>query len=96
VLSVSVDGQPLAVADNPPDRDRMWNLHYFGPLENGIELALTVRSTQAVKLQVVERAAGLPEGSSPSTASLPDHLIFFGDMDVPSHVTYVSSSFTFE
>lgn len=96
VLSVTINGKTMAVAENPPDRKKMWNLHYFGPLKNGIELALKVRSAQPVRMLVVERAAGLPESPGQSIAPLLDHLIPFGDMDHPSHVTLVSSSFIFD
>jgi hypothetical protein len=96
VFSLAIDGKPMAVADNPPNRTKMWNLHYFGPLDDGIELALKVKSASAVEMLVVERASGLPGSADPSIAPLPDDLIPFGDMDHPSHVTLVSSSFTFD
>jgi len=94
VLSLAINGETLAVANNPPDREEMWTLNFYGPLAAGIELSLEVKSPQAVEMRLVERAAGLPD--IPGIASQPDYMIPYSDTDVPGHVTYISSFFTFD
>ncbi len=97
VLSVAINEVPLRVAENPPDRDEMWDLHYYGPLTTAMELSLEVRSPQAIKMFVVEGASGLPEISGQSVASQPVYLIPPAHLNRwDSHVTLISSLFTFE
>lgn len=96
VLSVAVNGKPLRVAENPPDREEMWKLKVWGPLTAGVELSLEARSPQAIEMLLVERAPGLPDIPGQSIAAQPDYLLPYASPDLPSHATLVSSSFTFE
>jgi hypothetical protein len=96
VLSVELNGQPLAMAENPPDREELWTLSYFGPLTTGLELSLEIRSPQAVNMRVVEVARGLPDIPGQSFSPQPVYLVPFSCFcRDDSHMTYISSSFTF-
>lgn len=97
VLSVVLNGEPLKLTENPPDREEMWSLSYFGPLTAALELSLEIRSMEAVNMRVVEVGTGLPETPGQSITPLPDYLVplscFCRD---DSNMTYVSSALTFE
>ena len=95
VLSATINGEPVKVPAYPPDRENRWELQYWGPL-TGMELGLEIGSPQAIKLFVVERVSGLPEIPEQAIEPQPDHLIPFAGAGNPSHVTLVSSSWTFE
>lgn len=96
ILSVVVNGKPMRVAENPPDREEMWDFHYYGPLTSGMELDLEVRSPRAVEMFIVEGVAGLPDIQDHSIPAQPDHLIPSAHLNRwDSHVTLISSSLTF-
>jgi len=92
VLSVAINGKPLKVANNPPDREEPWELRYWGPLMDGMELNLEVRSSQAIEMRVVEVRVGLPDSLVQSIAPRPEDMTTFtcyctddGDMTFISH-----------
>ncbi len=92
VLSLAINGEPLRVAENPPDREEPWELRYWGSLTDGMELSLEVRSPQAIEMRIVEVRVGLPESLVQSIAPHPDNMTTFtcfcaddGDMTFISH-----------
>lgn len=96
VLSAAINGEPIKVAENPPERGEPWELRYWGPLADGMELSLEVTSQQAIQMRVVEVAVGLPESLVQSIAPRPDDMTSFtcwcrddGDM------TLITSALTF-
>lgn len=97
VISVAINGEPLRVAENPPDREEPWELRYWGPLTDGMELSLEVRSPQGIEMRIVEVRVGLPESLVQSIAPRPEDVTTFtcycpddGDM------TFVTRSITFD
>jgi len=97
VISVAINGKPLRVAENPPDREEPWELRYWGPLTDGIELSLEVRSSQEIEMRVVEVGVGLPESLVQSIAPRPDNMTTFtcyclDDADM----TFISRSVDFD
>jgi len=97
VLSVELNGQPLEVAENPPDRQDLWTLAYVGPLTADLELSLEVRSPEAVKMHIVVVSRGLPDIPGQSISPDPDYLVPFSCFcRDDSHMTYISRSFTFD
>jgi hypothetical protein len=96
VLSVAINGEPVAVKENPPDREGMWELQYYGPLAAGMEMSLDVKSPDAIEMIVVERVPGLPNIPDQSIAPLPDYLGPYADTDLPSHVTLISNTHIFD
>jgi len=77
VLYVAINGELLKVAENPPDREEPWELRYWGPLTNGVELSLEVRSSQEIEMRVVEVRVGLPDSLVQSIAPRPDDMTTF-------------------
>ena len=96
VTAVAVNGQSLAVAENPPEREDMWGLNFYGPWASGMELSLEIKSLRAINILVVERVAGLPDIPSQSISPQPDYLLPYADTDFPSHVTLISDLLTFD
>ncbi|MDX1416673.1 MAG: M28 family peptidase [Candidatus Promineifilaceae bacterium] len=96
IISAAINGEPIIVKDNPPDRQEMWELQYYGPLSAGMEMSLELKSPEAVEMLVVERVSGLPEIPEQDYAPLPDYLGPYADTDLPSHVTLISNTFTFD
>ncbi len=96
IISAAINGEPLAVKENAPDRQETWELQYYGPLATGMELSLDVNSPEAVEMLVVERVPGLPDLPGQSVAPQPDYVRPYADTDLPSHVTLISNTHTFE
>jgi len=97
VISVAINGEPVKVAENPPDREEPWELRYWGPLTDGMELSLEVRSSQGIEMRVVEVRVGLPENLVQSIAPRPENMTTFtcyclDDADM----TFISRSVTLD
>jgi hypothetical protein len=72
-----------------------WGLHYFAPPKTGIELTLAVKSTQSIKIQVVNQSDGLPKIPGQSFTTRPDYMMPTAFGYGVGDSTLVSKSFTF-
>lgn len=62
ITKATINGKALipAAESAAVSRPRVWGLRYFGPPQEGIELVLEVKSSQPLKLRLVDQAYGLP------------------------------------
>jgi len=93
-LKATIDGKSVgdAAKPTPVDADHRWGLIYSAVPPNGIELVLTMKNPQPLKLSVVDRSFGLPQIPQMSTTYPLDAI------PVPtalSDSTYVTRKFTF-
>lgn len=58
IAAATVNGEELA---RRPDAGRPWSLHYVGLPSQGVELSLTVKGLEPVRIQAVDRTGGLPD-----------------------------------
>lgn len=96
VLESSVNGKPLRNAARPGAAQPQpgWSMLYYAFPTDGIDLTAKVKTTQPVKVRVVDQSHGLPEIPGRDFSSRPADIIpaparFLND------TTLVSKSFTF-
>jgi hypothetical protein len=103
VISIFVDATvQLAVVNGKPIREgaeqsestpgKQWTLHYCAPPAEGIELTLSLKSMEPVRLVVVDESRGLPEPPGAVYTPRPDHTI--SSPILPGDLTFVRKSFT--
>ncbi|MEH1814610.1 MAG: M20/M25/M40 family metallo-hydrolase [Nostoc sp.] len=74
---------------------KWWELYYFAPAKEGIELTLAVKSSQSLKLKVVDQLDGLPEIPGKTFKTRPKYMIPTAFAAGVSDSTLVSKYFTF-
>ncbi|MET0647795.1 MAG: M20/M25/M40 family metallo-hydrolase [Pyrinomonadaceae bacterium] len=76
VVAASLNGKPAA-GESPAARARRgrWGLVYTGLPPEGIELALTFKADEPLKLRVVDQSAGLPQVPGASFRPRPEQII---------------------
>ena len=95
VLSAVVNGKKIGGHD-PRAKNQAgqpWVLQYWATPAEGFDLTLEVRTTEPVKLALVERSEGLPETPGQSVRPRPDDLI--PSPGQTSDATFVSKSYSF-
>jgi hypothetical protein len=90
ILASSINGQEIAGADRSPDSP--WSLRYYGIPAEGIEIGWRIRSTQPLRLRVVDQSYGLPVIPGSSYRSRPGYMSPFPAAINDS--TFVSKTFT--
>ncbi|HEV2704401.1 MAG TPA: M28 family metallopeptidase [Pyrinomonadaceae bacterium] len=95
VVSAVVNGKKLGARDGRArsQTPQPWVLQYWTTPPEGIELTLEVRTSQPVKLIMVERTDGLPEIPGQSVRPRPDYLIPAAGQS--SDATLVSKTYSF-
>jgi Peptidase family M28 len=86
ILASSINGQAIAGAESP------WILRYYGIPPEGIEIGWRVKSTQPLRLRVVDQSYGLPVIPDGSFPSRPSYMMPFPAAINDS--TFVSKTFT--
>lgn len=98
VIESSVEGRPLKSADpNAAHEDETpWQVFYYGPPPEGVEMTLKIKSGQPVKLKVRDQSFTLPQELTARLKPRPSYMIPtpytfnpFGD------ATIMSKSFSF-
>ncbi|MBH8572263.1 M28 family metallopeptidase [Nostocaceae cyanobacterium CENA369] len=92
VLEATVNSKKIDDQINNSNNDGTWGLNYFGLPQEGIELTLTVKKSQSLKLKVVDQSDDLPEIPNKFFRQRPNYMMptGFGNSDS----TLVSKSFT--
>lgn len=74
VVGASVNGKPIEHSQMAAQSDpnRQWRLFYYGPPAEGIELNLDIRSSQPLKLRVMDQSFELPASLTASFKPRPD------------------------
>ncbi len=95
VVDASINGKVIGVAAGPPGQagQKPWGLHYYGLPAEGVDLTLTVKSSEPLKLRIDDRTYELPAAPGISYRARPASL-----MALPSQysdATLVSKSYTF-
>ncbi|HEX8560042.1 MAG TPA: M20/M25/M40 family metallo-hydrolase [Pyrinomonadaceae bacterium] len=95
VVAAAVNGKAIApvASEARNDPEPPWAITYLGLPEEGLELKLTVRTNQPVKLRVDDRTYGLPQVAGSPVQARPDYII--PTPSPLSDVTIVSKSFVF-
>jgi len=93
VISASVNGKRMEpkVENARKNLPNGWMVDYSNLTESGIEIALEVKTTEPLKIRVVDRSRGIPEIPGASFKPKPDYIMSVGSGDV----TMVSKLFTF-
>ncbi|BAY60043.1 M28A family peptidase [Calothrix brevissima NIES-22] len=94
VLEAAVNSKKIdAHINNSTNSGTLWGLHYYALPQEKIELTLTVKQSQPLKLKVVDQSDGLPEIPNKSFHKRPNYMMptGFGTSDS----TLVSKTFTF-
>jgi hypothetical protein len=93
IAGATINGKRmLSAAEVHTGRVARWGLQYFAVPREGIELTLDVRSTQPVKLRLVDQSYGLPK-SNGSFTNRPDFMMAAISSETDS--TFVARTFVF-
>jgi hypothetical protein len=103
VMSISVDATvQQATVNGKPVREgaeqsesvpgKNWTLHYCAPPAEGIELTLSLKSMEPIRMVVVDESRGLPELPGSVYKPRPEHTI--SSPVLPSDLTFVRKTFT--
>jgi hypothetical protein len=60
-VHASVDGEKIAVSEIPPEQRRNFALTFYNLPEDGIEITLSVRSTEPIEATLTDYSNGLPD-----------------------------------
>ncbi|HEX8352337.1 MAG TPA: M20/M25/M40 family metallo-hydrolase [Pyrinomonadaceae bacterium] len=93
VVASAVNGQAVSDQNTPPDTELGWGLNYFAPPAEGIELTLTTRTTQPLRLHLVDSTYGLPQQDGVSYQPRPDDVM--PNLLPVTDSTFVSKTFQF-
>jgi hypothetical protein len=95
VFAATVNGQQLKGPNSSASNqgDKQWALFFYGALPEGLDLTLLLKTTNPVKVKVVDRSYGLPETLSASFKPRPNYLMPL--ISPINGTTLVSKSFVF-
>lgn len=93
ILSASLNDEQLDQNNTAMLRRNkgIWNMHYVGIPPEGVLLALTLKTSEPLKLRVVDQSYGIPQ--IPSLPARPDYMIPWWPNTL-SDTTLVSKTFT--
>jgi hypothetical protein len=95
VLSAQVNGKQVADNAIPASAERrnQWNMRYYGVPAEGFELVAEIKTTQPLKIRLVDQSYELPQLPGQSFTPRPPDMI--PDSVTFNNSTMVSKSFTF-
>ncbi|HKP11756.1 MAG TPA: M20/M25/M40 family metallo-hydrolase [Blastocatellia bacterium] len=95
IVGATINGKPLEDARSPAAirRKSSWSLRYYAPPAEGVDLTLSVKATEPLKIRVVDLSYGLPEIPGMTITERPPHIIA-APLSLNDSVL-VSKSFTF-
>jgi hypothetical protein len=80
----------------PGGRKNRWELVYYAPSTEGLEISLATKSSQPITIRVVDQSYGLPESLAQSIQARPDYMMPTPYPFTPyTDTTLVSRSFSF-
>jgi hypothetical protein len=96
MLKVSLDGKQVEDGSTQAAKERRneWSMVYYAFPPGGVELVTEMKTTQPVKLRIVDQSYGLPEMPDRPFGARPANLIP-APGPFPTDTTLVSKSFTF-
>ncbi len=86
ISEASVNGQPLAKRPDAPAWDKGQMLIYSAPPREGVELLLTIKSSEPLIVKVVDRSFQFPELANVTVKARPNYI-------VPAPFSYTDSTF---
>lgn len=94
VQQATVNGKPVREGAEQSESvpGKSWELHYCAPPAEGIELILSVKSTEPLRMVVVDESRGLPELPGSVYKPRPEDTI--SSPVLPSDLTFVRKTFT--
>ena len=95
VSAVSIAGRSISLSSTPLSLgiDNPWLLCYYGLPKEGLDISLDIKSSEPIKLRVVDQSYGLAQLEGQSYKPRPDYLMPSAILDSDS--VYVWKSFTF-
>ncbi|MFQ4141704.1 M20/M25/M40 family metallo-hydrolase [Chlorogloeopsis sp. ULAP02] len=77
VLAAAIDGKPIDnnFKDTHTELEKVWGLNYFALPQEGIKLTLEVKTSQPVKIRVVDQSDDLPEIPGKSFQQKPNYMM---------------------
>ncbi|MCC5661298.1 M20/M25/M40 family metallo-hydrolase [Nostoc sp. XA010] len=94
ILEAAVNGKKIDINHTHNNTQNAWGLDYFAIPPEGIELTLSIKRSQPLKLKAVDQSEGLPKIPGKFT-SRPNYMMPTAFGGGVSNSTLVSKSFTF-